>query len=40
MERDCMKEKLTRLPDAELMIMKAIWAKGGEITSAEITTAL
>jgi predicted transcriptional regulator len=35
-----MKERLTRLPDAELAIMKFIWAKGGEVTSAEIAKEL
>jgi predicted transcriptional regulator len=35
-----MKEKISRLPDAELAIMKIIWAKGGEVTSAEISTEL
>jgi predicted transcriptional regulator len=35
-----MKERVTRLPDAELAIMKIIWAKGGEVTSAEISAEL
>ena len=31
---------IPRLPDAELEIMKTIWASGGEVTSAHIASAL